>query len=128
MNVGNSPVLAIYFLGGKGVNQGTWHMTPKPAKQKVVQKGVVAFAFQQQTISSKIINVGEKNQQQQQKTGDEILWAKREAAEMRLRNAEQLSGAIIYLFIKFSSIVDWSENNRTFMKHEAFPKLSIKVK
>lgn len=59
---------------------------------------------------------------------DEDLRAGHEAGEMWIRNVEQLSRTIIYLFIKFSSRVDWSENNRTFMKHEAFPKLSIKVK
>lgn len=49
--------------------------------------------------------MSEKNKQQQ-KTGVKILRAKPEAGEMRIRDAEQLSRTIIYLFIKFSSIVD----------------------
>lgn len=95
----------------------------------MVQKGV-ALVFITLFAAKHIFSVNSnlKKMKNYNKTRDEDLWAGHEAGEMWIGNVEQLSRTIIYLFIKFSSIVNWSENNRTFMKHEAFPKLSIKVK
>lgn len=110
------------------INHGTLHVTQKPAKCKVVQRKF-NHPFLQYSISFwKLTSEENEKKTTTTTTRDEILREEREAGEMWVRNAERLSRAITYLFIKFSSIVDWSENNRTFMKHEAFPKLSIKMK